>query len=46
MPILDIIVPAEIGDVDECVVVTWLKRQGDAVEQDAVLLILQAEKIS
>ncbi len=46
MPILDIVVPAEIGDVDECVVVTWLKRQGDAVEQDAVLLILQAEKIS
>lgn len=46
MPILDIVVPAEIGEVDECVVVTWLKRPGDAVEQDAVLLILQAEKIS
>jgi pyruvate dehydrogenase E2 component (dihydrolipoamide acetyltransferase) len=46
MPILDVVVPAEIGDVDECVVVTWLKRQGDTIEKDAVLLILQAEKIS
>jgi pyruvate dehydrogenase E2 component (dihydrolipoamide acetyltransferase) len=46
MPILDIIVPDEIGDVDECVVVTWLKREGSAVEKDEVLLILQAEKIS
>lgn len=46
MSILDIVVPSEIGEVDECVVVTWLKRPGDAVEQDAVLLILQAEKIS
>lgn len=46
MSILDIVVPAEIGEVDECVVVTWLKRPGDTIEQDAVLLILQAEKIS
>ncbi|MBE7556876.1 MAG: 2-oxo acid dehydrogenase subunit E2 [Anaerolineales bacterium] len=46
MPILDIVIPDEIGDVDECVVVTWLKREGSAVEKDEVLLILQAEKIS
>lgn len=46
MPILDVVVPDEIGDVDECVVVTWLKREGSTVEKDEVLLILQAEKIS
>jgi pyruvate dehydrogenase E2 component (dihydrolipoamide acetyltransferase) len=46
MPILDIVVPAEIGNIEECVVVTWLKRQGDTIEKDAVLLILQAEKVS
>jgi pyruvate dehydrogenase E2 component (dihydrolipoamide acetyltransferase) len=46
MPILDIVVSDEIGDVDECVVVTWLKREGSAVAKDEVLLILQAEKIS
>ncbi|MFN8456286.1 MAG: dihydrolipoamide acetyltransferase family protein [Anaerolineae bacterium] len=46
MPILDVVVPAEIGEVDECVVVTWLKRPGDSIEKDGVLLILQAEKIS
>ncbi|MBI1880560.1 MAG: 2-oxo acid dehydrogenase subunit E2 [Chloroflexi bacterium] len=46
MPILDVVVPEEIGDAEECVVVTWLKREGDAIQQDEVLLILQAEKIS
>lgn len=46
MPILDIVVSEEIGDVDECVVVTWLKREGSVVAKDEVLLILQAEKIS
>ncbi len=46
MPILDIVVSDEIGDVDECVVVTWLKREGSVVAKDEVLLILQAEKIS
>lgn len=46
MPILDVVIPDEIGEVDECVVVTWLKREGSAVEKDEVLLILQAEKVS
>ncbi|MFN8487699.1 MAG: 2-oxo acid dehydrogenase subunit E2 [Caldilineaceae bacterium] len=46
MPILDIRVPDNIGDAEECVVVTWLKRAGDPVTQDDVLVILQAAKVS
>ena len=46
MAILDVVVPEEIGDVEECVVVTWLKRTGDPIKQDETLLILQAEKVS
>ncbi len=46
MPLLDIVVPEDLGDIDECVVVTWFKRVGDPIQQDSVLLILQAEKIS
>jgi pyruvate/2-oxoglutarate dehydrogenase complex dihydrolipoamide acyltransferase (E2) component len=46
MPTLDVMVADEIGDADECVVVTWFKREGDAVQKDEVLLILQAEKVS
>ncbi len=46
MPIINIVIPEEIGPVEECVVVTWLKREGDRVEQGEDLLILQAEKTS
>jgi len=46
MPLLDIVIPAEVGDVEECVVVTWLKKEGDRVKKDEDLLILQAEKVS
>lgn len=46
MPILNIVIPDEAGDVEECVVVTWLKKAGDAVKQGDEILILQAEKVS
>lgn len=46
MPLIDILIPEEIGPVDECVVVTWLKREGDSVKQGQDLLIIQAEKAS
>jgi pyruvate dehydrogenase E2 component (dihydrolipoamide acetyltransferase) len=46
MPTLEVLVPEEIGGVEECVVVTWLKRAGDPVRQGELLLVLQAEKVS
>ena len=46
MPFLDIVIPAEAGDVEECVIVTWLKKAGDTVQQGDEILILQAEKVS
>lgn len=46
MQIVDIAVPDNIGDAEECVIVTWLKRPGDQVAKDDVLVILQAAKVS
>lgn len=46
MPLIDIFIPEEIGPVEECVVVTWLKREGDHIRQGEDLLIIQAEKAS
>jgi pyruvate dehydrogenase E2 component (dihydrolipoamide acetyltransferase) len=46
MPLIDIFIPEEIGPVEECVVVTWLKREGDHIHQGEDLLIIQAEKAS
>ncbi len=46
MPNLDVVVPEEIGAVDECVIVTWLKQEGDFVNKDDTLFIIQAEKVS
>lgn len=46
MPYLDILIPDEMGDVEECVVVTWLKRVGDRVKKDEVMLVLQAAKVA
>jgi len=46
MPILDIVIPEDIGDVEECVIVTWLKKEGDNINKDDTLLIIQAEKVS
>lgn len=46
MPVIDIVIPEEAGEVQECVVVTWLKREGDAVKAGEEMLILQAEKVS
>ena len=46
MSVVDIVIPAEAGEVEECVVVTWLKKEGDSVQQGDEILILQAEKVS
>ncbi len=44
MPVLDLVVPASLGEVDECVVVTWLKREGDFVVGDETVVIVQTAK--
>src|SRR5574337_340830 len=44
MPVLNLVVPDSLGEVDECVVVTWLKREGDTVAADETMVILQASK--
>jgi len=44
MPVLNLVVPDSLGEVDECVVVTWLKREGDTVAADETIVILQASK--
>ena len=36
MPVLDVVVPDSLGAIDECVVVTWLKREGDPVAADEI----------
>lgn len=46
MPLIDILIPEEVGPVEECVIVTWLKREGDHIKQGEGLLIIQAEKVS
>ncbi len=46
MTVVDIPVPDIIGDAEECVVVTWLKRVGDEVREGEDLLVLQVEKVS
>ena len=46
MPVLDIVIPKEVGEIEECVVVTWFKREGNMVSKGDDLLILQAEKVS
>lgn len=46
MPKINIVIPEEAGDVEECVIVTWLKKAGDTVQQGDEILILQAEKVS
>ncbi|MEM7343327.1 MAG: 2-oxo acid dehydrogenase subunit E2 [Chloroflexota bacterium] len=46
MPLIDIFIPEAIGPVEECVVVTWLKREGNHVNEDDDLLVLQADKTS
>jgi len=46
MPVLDVMVPENIGDAEEVVVVSWLKREGDEVQEDEPLVILQAAKVS
>ncbi|MEM7334675.1 MAG: 2-oxo acid dehydrogenase subunit E2 [Chloroflexota bacterium] len=45
MPVLNITVPNEIVDAEEVVVVTWFKREGNAVKKDDVLLIIQFDKV-
>jgi pyruvate dehydrogenase E2 component (dihydrolipoamide acetyltransferase) len=46
MPYLDILIPDELGEVEEYVVVTWLKRVGDRVKKDEIMLVLQAAKVA
>ncbi|MEM7133643.1 MAG: dihydrolipoamide acetyltransferase family protein [Chloroflexota bacterium] len=47
MPSIKLFVPEDdIGEVEEAVVVTWLKREGDSVKKGEELVIIQAEKVS
>src|SRR3989304_5495112 len=46
MPVLDVVVPDSLGAIDECVVVTWLKREGAPGAAAEILVILQAAKIA
>lgn len=47
MASIQLFVPEDdIGEVDEVVVVTWLKREGDSVKEGEDLVIIQAEKVS
>ncbi|UCC50239.1 MAG: 2-oxo acid dehydrogenase subunit E2 [Anaerolineaceae bacterium] len=46
MPLIDILIPEEMGPVEECVIVAWFKREGDHVNHGDDLLIIQAEKVS
>jgi len=47
MPSVQLFIPEDdIGEVDEVVVVTWLKREGDSVKEGEELVIIQAEKVS
>ena len=46
MAVTDIFVAEEFGIDSEFVVVTWLKREGDLVKKDDILVIIQADKVS
>jgi pyruvate dehydrogenase E2 component (dihydrolipoamide acetyltransferase) len=46
MPTLNVIVPKDIGEAEEVMVVSWLKREGDDVQEGETLVILQAAKVS
>lgn len=46
MPLVNLTTPEAIGDADQCVVVTWLKREGDEIEIGDTILELQAAKVS
>ena len=46
MPLVNLTTPEAIGDAEQCVVVTWLKREGDEIEVGETILELQAAKVS
>lgn len=46
MRLVDIFVPEGIGQAEEYVVVTWLKRVGDPVQEGELLLVVQVEKVA
>ncbi len=46
MRLVDIYVPESIGQAEEYVVVTWLKRVGDPVQEGELLLVVQVEKVA
>jgi len=46
MPTLNVTVPKNIGETEEVMVVSWLKREGDDVQEGETLVILQAAKVS
>ena len=46
MPLVNLTTPDAIGDVEQCVVITWLKREGDEVEIGETILELQAAKVA
>ena len=46
MPLVNLTTPEAIGDAEQCVVVTWLKREGDEIEIGDTILELQAAKVS
>jgi pyruvate dehydrogenase E2 component (dihydrolipoamide acetyltransferase) len=41
---VNLYIPETIGDADQCVVVTWFKREGDEIKIDDTLLELQVAK--
>ncbi|MEM7116654.1 MAG: 2-oxo acid dehydrogenase subunit E2 [Chloroflexota bacterium] len=44
--VIDAVIAEEFGIENEFVVVTWLKREGDMVKKDDILVIIQADKVS
>lgn len=46
MPLIDLFAPGEIGDADQCLVVTWLKREGDEISIGETILEIQAAKVT
>ena len=46
MSLIDLVVTEDVVGEEEFVVVTWFKREGDSFNQDDILVIIQAEKIS
>jgi pyruvate dehydrogenase E2 component (dihydrolipoamide acetyltransferase) len=46
MPFVNLTLPESLGDVDQYVIVTWLKQEGDEVAQDETVLEAQVAKVA